>query len=221
MGKAWNCNPRQTSSAPDRRANVSGAADSGEARDGGTRAVSFPGLFLGVFALACLGVAAQPSAPGTQYRAHGAALLNSLELTPGAVRTISRKEICEGGSTKQFRHTKESVKNAVYAAYGVDKQKPLGAGARPSAADAARPLYEIDHLISLELGGADEQDNLWPQPYYQHPGAHEKDLVENWLHKQVCTGKIEVQEAQREIASDWYAVYLEMNRLPGGMSGAN
>jgi 5-methylcytosine-specific restriction endonuclease McrA len=42
---------------------------------------------------------------------------------------------------------------------------------------------EVDHLISRELGGADATDNLWPQPYTQHPGAHEKDRLENQLHK--------------------------------------
>ena len=73
-------------------------------------------------------------------------------------------------------------------------------------------LYEIDHLISLEIGGADTVKNLWPQPYYQHPGAHEKDILENWLHKQVCSGKMDLTEAQAKIRTDWYAEYLEMQK---------
>src|SRR6266478_5140889 len=120
-----------------RNKNVSGAADSGESRDGGTRAVSFSGLLLGICVLACLAAAAQPSAHGAHYRTHGGALLNDISVTPGAVRSIDRKTICEGGSTKQFRHTTESMKNAVYAAYGVDKHVALTTGPKPSKADAA------------------------------------------------------------------------------------
>jgi hypothetical protein len=53
-------------------------------------------------------------------------------------------------------------------------------------------------------------DNLWPQPYTQHPGAHEKDTLENWLHKQVCAGKIDLADAQHGIATDWVAEYKKM-----------
>jgi hypothetical protein len=67
----------------------------------------------------------------------------------------------------------------------------------------------VDHLISRELGGADMIDNLWPQPYTQHPGAHEKDWLENRLHKDVCSGIISLEEAQQEIRDDWYAAYLK------------
>jgi hypothetical protein len=65
----------------------------------------------------------------------------------------------------------------------------------------------VDHLISLELGGSNDVKNLWPEPYEPSPGAKEKDKVENWLHAQVCAGRIPIAEAQREIAGDWYAVY--------------
>jgi len=71
--------------------------------------------------------------------------------------------------------------------------------------------FEEDHLISLELGGhPTDPRNLWPERYEPRPGAHEKDLVENFLHRQVCSGAITLVKAQTEIASDWYAVYLEM-----------
>ena len=72
--------------------------------------------------------------------------------------------------------------------------------------------YEEDHLISLELGGSPTStDNLWPEPYVASipdGGARNKDKVENYLHDQVCSGKITLQEAQHEIVSDWYKVYL-------------
>lgn len=42
--------------------------------------------------------------------------------------------------------------------------------------------YELDQHISLELGGdARDERNLWPEAYYPHPGAFEKDSVENYL----------------------------------------
>ena len=74
--------------------------------------------------------------------------------------------------------------------------------------------YELDHLIPLELGGnPTSEQNLWPEPYNtainkQTIGAHEKDRVENSLHKEVCNSDITLQKAQEIITSDWYACYL-------------
>lgn len=68
--------------------------------------------------------------------------------------------------------------------------------------------YEEDHFIPLEIGG-DPTDprNLWPEAY-QSPGAREKDVVENFLHRQVCSGAVSLADAQNAIATDWYKVYL-------------
>ena len=41
------------------------------------------------------------------------------------------------------------------------------------------------------------------------PGAHEKDWLENQMHKEVCSGRITLSEAQQEIKADWYAAYLK------------
>ena len=68
---------------------------------------------------------------------------------------------------------------------------------------------EVDHLISLELGGANDIQNLWPQPYAPSPGARQKDVLENWLHKQVCAGMMSLEAAQQAIATNWYALYLQ------------
>ena len=68
--------------------------------------------------------------------------------------------------------------------------------------------YELDHLISLELGGSpDSTKNLFPEPYNIDLNAKKKDLVENYLHKQVCDGAMTLQEAQQEISHDWVTVY--------------
>lgn len=66
--------------------------------------------------------------------------------------------------------------------------------------------YEEDHLISLQLGGSPKSAlNLWPEP---HEAPNEKDVVENYLHKQVCNGSMTLVEAQHTIATDWYSLYL-------------
>ncbi len=71
--------------------------------------------------------------------------------------------------------------------------------------------YELDHLISLELGGCpDCVANLWPEPYNGQLGAREKDSVENYLHRQVCSDAMSLRDAQEEIAKNWVAVYTSM-----------
>jgi len=67
---------------------------------------------------------------------------------------------------------------------------------------------ELDHLVSLELGGADTLDNIWPQ--CGPPGVvlrerffKQKDMVENYLAKQVHDGLMKLKDAQDGIARDW------------------
>jgi hypothetical protein len=71
--------------------------------------------------------------------------------------------------------------------------------------------YEEDHFIPLELGGnPTDPRNLWPEPFetsLADGGAHAKDKVENYLHAEVCSGSLTLDQAQREIAEDWYRVY--------------
>jgi hypothetical protein len=73
--------------------------------------------------------------------------------------------------------------------------------------------YEEDHLIPLEIGGnPSDPKNLWPEPYrtsIPDGGAHDKDKVENYLHEQVCRGAMNLAEAQKAIAADWYRVYVD------------
>jgi len=86
---------------------------------------------------------------------------------------------------------------------------------RPSASltdrfkyDVAYPAYgtpqsektELDHLVSLELGGSNDATNLWPE---SPPTPNPKDKVENALHAAVCDGRITLAAAQNAIASDW------------------
>ncbi|HVA95710.1 MAG TPA: hypothetical protein VNI36_12505 [Candidatus Dormibacteraeota bacterium] len=71
--------------------------------------------------------------------------------------------------------------------------------------------YEEDHFIPLELGGnPTDPRNLWPEPYkasIPDGGARTKDKVETYLHAEVCSGSLTLEQAQREITEDWYRVY--------------
>jgi hypothetical protein len=117
--------------------------------------------------------------------------------TSGAIfQGVTGAEVCVKGYSKKVRNVPSTVKNEVYAEYGM----------QPGVAPCP---CEVDHLISLELGGSNDKSNLWPQPYTGQWNAREKDKLENFLHKQVCDGKITLEEAQRKIASNWIQTYLE------------
>jgi hypothetical protein len=120
-------------------------------------------------------------------------------LTPGDVLTTDASVVCVPGYAASVRDVPESEKNAVYAEYGVVRHTPAEA--------------EVDHLVSLELGGSDDIRNLWVEPYEPRPGAHEKDKVENYLHREVCAGRMSLVEAQREIATDWYGIYVNITAV--------
>lgn len=71
----------------------------------------------------------------------------------------------------------------------------------------AEPAYgqhhisgELDHLVSLELGGANDARNLWVEG---GPVPNPKDAVEDALRRAVCDGKITLRAAQQEIAGNW------------------
>jgi hypothetical protein len=125
-------------------------------------------------------------------------------LTPGeAFLTVGAAQVCASGYARTARAVSNATRIAVFAAYGL---APDGMS------------YELDHFIPLELGGDNAPANLWPEPYTV-PGAHEKDVVENYLHDRVCTGTLDLVDAQNLIADDWYAVYLALQgegTLPGG-----
>ncbi len=93
---------------------------------------------------------------------------------------------------------KGSEKDQVYAEYGI--------------ASHTAGEYEVDHLVSLELGGSNDIANLWPEPASPRPGFHEKDKVENYLHDQVCAGKISLADAQYQIATNWLSVYNQIGK---------
>jgi len=117
------------------------------------------------------------------------------KMTPGAVDpALTKAKLCDPTfHTGTVRSVKQSEKVASCRAYGYMTDCP-GKG------------FELDHLISLEIGGANDIKNLWPQPV-DAPGVigyHTKDAVENRAHRAVCEGKLTLKQAQDGIAGDWY-----------------
>ncbi len=128
--------------------------------------------------------------------------------TPGAVNPTVTVEVLRA-SDYRTRCTRDSGTTAkqkadTYDWYNID---------HPANNRGRNQTCELDHLISLEIGGADTLDNIWPQ--CGPPGValnkryfKQKDLVENYLAAQVKAGQIDLNEAQTGIATDW-AQYLD------------
>jgi len=79
-------------------------------------------------------------------------------------------------------------------------------------AGRALRLYEEDHLIPLELGGDPTAPcNLWPQA---HATSRWKDAVENAARREVCAGRMGLDEAQASMAADWRALASRLGVAP-------
>jgi hypothetical protein len=73
-----------------------------------------------------------------------------------------------------------------------------------------RAQFKIDHLIPLELGGADTIDNLWPQSLRARPyGPDRKELLVEVFLQKIRTGKMTLAQAQEEISRDWIDAFVD------------
>jgi hypothetical protein len=121
-------------------------------------------------------------------------ILPNPTLTPGATRPISLTEVCSSNHGEVVTPVARQKQREVFAEYGI--------GNAPSKD------YEVDYLITPDLGGADDIRNLWPEP---HLGArwnsYAKDQLEDRLHLLVCSGKLSLTVAQQEISKNWIAAY--------------
>jgi hypothetical protein len=157
------------------------------------------------------------------------ALYPDPKLTPGATNPdVTQANIAEnickiGWSTKEVRDTQTTPaqKTTTYKTYGIP---------HPKNNTGANQVCELDHLISIENGGADSLDNIWPEcgpdgvplakRYFKL-----KDAVENFVHNGIChdvpsakfssgrkTSKaLTLEEGQSILRGDWYACYLKLN----------
>jgi hypothetical protein len=150
---------------------------------------------IGSLALPFVTVTSAVAAEGHFRSSHGEPL-NDSHVTPGATFNVSTATICRSGYASSVRYVPESAKNRVYAEYGILHH--------------STNQYEIDHLISLELGGSNSISNLWPE-LNDHPHGYlnSKDILENRLHALVCSGALSLSSAQRQISTDWVVTYHE------------
>jgi hypothetical protein len=123
--------------------------------------------------------------------------------SPGAVNPTLTLEVMKtkGFTTQCVRDlaTTPTEKAATYKWYKI---------AKPAHNSGQSQVCELDHIISLELGGADTLDNLWPQCGPSKAALNkrffkQKDAVENFLAREVRAGRMKLDVAQQGIAEDW------------------
>jgi hypothetical protein len=129
----------------------------------------------------------------TRCHARAGGQLPDPHCTPGSVdpavtQATIASTICRSGYTGKVRPPESETSHAkfdvAYPAYRVQ--------------DSA--TSELDHLVSLELGGSNDITNLWPEV---GTIPNPKDKVENALNRAVCDGRVSLAAAQRAIAADW------------------
>jgi hypothetical protein len=114
-------------------------------------------------------------------------------LTPGATWNVTVQELCSPVAREQ-RQISAAVRDQVLRGYRMEQ--------------VSADEYELDYLITPELGGAPDAQNLWPQRYASRNwNAYVKDQLERYLPRLVCNGSVPLQTAQRDIAVDWIAAY--------------
>jgi hypothetical protein len=93
---------------------------------------------------------------------------------------------------------------------------------KPTINKAQKQVCELDHFISLELGGADTLDNIWPQcgpsrVVLKNRFFKQKDTVENFLAWLVKNDRMDLADAQKGIVADW-TQFLDKAQMacPGG-----
>ena len=150
------------------------------------------------------------------------------KLTPGATNPAVTQDnisqnICKlGWSTGLVRDTQSTPaeKATTYKAYGIP---------HPKSNTGPNQTCELDHLISIENGGADSLDNIWPEcgpanvllakRYFKM-----KDAVENYVHNGIClvipnakfssgpkpSKPLTLQEGRDILRGDWFACYQKM-----------
>ncbi|HWM24778.1 MAG TPA: hypothetical protein VNP98_08135 [Chthoniobacterales bacterium] len=108
------------------------------------------------------------------------------KLTPGRVAQRD----------KDRRGVTEAMERKVFARYGIPWSR--------------RAEFKIDHLIPVELDGADTIDNLWPQSRRVKPyGAERKEFLTQHLLALIAAGKMTIAQAQKEISEDWISCFVD------------
>ena len=113
-------------------------------------------------------------------------MLPNRKLTPGK---LARSDAERGGVT-------EAMERKVFDRYGIPWTR--------------RAEFKVDHLIPLELGGADHIQNLWPQSLKIKPyGARRKEILTQHLLTRIAAGQMTLAQAQEQISEDWIDCFID------------
>jgi hypothetical protein len=154
----------------------------------------FGGMALAAFVFVALRLEAPSSGPQTIAASRGRWEEPDLQLTPGVTVPVAENLLCGSGAARPVPAVPVSLKRRVFEAYGFTPPRPED--------------YEVDYLITPELGGATDIRNLWPEPYQDTVwNARVKDQLEDRLHRMVCRGEVDLATAQHDISTDWIAAY--------------
>ena len=138
--------------------------------------------------------------------------------TPGGINPSVTAEILRDPAwrTRCLRNcqTSEAEKHIVYRWYAIRK---------PRENSGENQVCELDHLVPLELGGADGLGNIWPECGPDNASLRQrnfkiKDRVENYLADEVRAGRMPLRAAQRGIAQDW-SQYLDAANISCSATG--
>ena len=114
------------------------------------------------------------------------ALVPNRKLTPGK---IAKRE-------KDQRGVTVAMEQKVFARYRLPWSR--------------RSEFKIDHLIPVELGGADTIGNLWPQSLRAKPyGAERKELLTQVLLERIAKRQITLEQAQEQVSKDWIDAFID------------
>jgi len=141
---------------------------------------------------------------------HNSEVLPNRSLTPGATRAVEMGEMCATDHDEVVHPVSGVLQQRVFKEYGLR--------------DASVDNYEVDYLISPGLGGTDDIRNLWPQPRYNTTwNSFVKDQLEDYLHRSVCAGRLNLATAQKDVSSDWISAYKKYfgTNEPAGLSSSN
>jgi hypothetical protein len=156
---------------------------------------AWAGLGLAASAVLVMAFLSGPLGPSGRTEHAGIGNTPSLpmpSLTPGSVAALTSSELCDGA--RPSRLVPIATRDRVLASYRMQ--------------DVAADAYELDALITPELGGTTNAENLWPQMYASPVwNARVKDELELLLPQLVCRGEVDLARAQKEIATDWIAAY--------------
>lgn len=128
------------------------------------------------------------------------------EVFPGAAKNpaVTQDTLAD---TVCVRHYTRSVRPS----WGWAKRMKAWLLARAGHPPEAAPLYQLDHVLPLTLGGAGrEPSNLALQPIAD---ARRKDGMERRLGCLVCRGDVTLEEAREILAGPWRQGWSEWKRV--------